>query len=190
MDAPFLDALTALTALFKTYRPSIRSGACDVFPEILQRKGRILMETVHKEVNILYTPYFLDPEKMDLLRWASIEERERLIAQWDEEERQEREAYRKRQARRYDNARLFLEEGILVYDPDGTISSQELYRLYRLWCIREELPLKPPREFWLHIKEAGPRHGLCYSSSLKDREGKRCRGFRGARAPREESLNT
>lgn len=130
----------------------------------------------------------LSEEEKENLRhqWAEEEARQRELQRLREEERSRAEAARQRRlALIYDNARQFLKEGLLVSDPDGTISSQELYRVYREWCIREGLPIKPPREFWLNIKSAGPAHGISPSGSLKTPEGKRCRGFRGIRVPGE-----
>lgn len=125
------------------------------------------------------------------------QQRQKEFDQEMERKQQEREARikeRERQAaiqqRRYallhDNARQFLKEGFLIQDPDGFVTSQELYRVYREWCIRQKLPLKPPREFWLHVKEEAPHYAMHHSSSLRSADGKRCRGFQGVRLKQEE----
>lgn len=122
-----------------------------------------------------------------------------LSRQQEEDERQKewerrRQAYLQEQAERerilhqeemrfHKNHKLFLEtEGLYLYDPDGCISSQELYEIYKNWCIQEELPIKPPREFWLYLKENAPAYRLTYSGNIIDSKGKRSRGFRGIRA--------
>ena len=126
----------------------------------------------------------------------------RKMSERDEERRKQEEAYRikqeefRQQMQRqsllfHDNPRAFLEtEGLYRYDPDGCISSQELYEIYRAWCIRNRLPLCTPREFWLDIKHLAPHYQLRYSGQVPDSRGKRVRGFRGIRAPTgEEQTN-
>ena len=132
-------------------------------------------------------------EKEEVKRRRQEEEMERERQQQERIQKME-EAARQRQLirqRLYENDALFLKtEGLYVYDPQGSISSRELYDIYQNWCIREELPIKPPREFWLHIKEAAPRYRLTYSGNILDRNGKRCRGFRGIRALNDSTDNT
>lgn len=126
----------------------------------------------------------------------------RKMKERDEERRKQEEGYRikqeetcrikqeeiRQQMQRqsllfHDNPRAFLEtEGLYRYDPDGCISSQELYEIYRAWCIRNRLPLCTPREFWLDIKHLAPQYQLRYSGQVPDSRGKRVRGFRGIRA--------
>ena len=134
----------------------------------------------------------------DLLTWRrmSPEEREKAIQQEEEERRQEEEQrerirqqeleqwQRQYEARRllYDNPKVFLEtDGLYCYDPDGSISSQELYQIYRSWCIAKHIPIESPRTFWVRMREYGPTHALTYSMVIGS-NGKRCRGFRGIRA--------
>ena len=118
----------------------------------------------------------------------------RKMKERDEERRKQEEAYRikqeeiRQQRQRqsllfHDNPRAFLEtEGLYRYDPDGCISSQELYEIYRAWCIRNRLPLCTPREFWLDIKHLAPHYQLRYIGQVPDSREKRVRGFRGIRA--------
>lgn len=122
------------------------------------------------------------------------------LAQRAEEERREQERIQQDQLRKeeewkrmqeqkriwnmrlYDNPLLFLQtEGLYQYDPDGCISSQAMYQIYREWCIREKLPISTPRTFWLRMKEYAPQYALTYCT-FTGTDGKRCRGFRGIRA--------
>ena len=116
-------------------------------------------------------------------RWIEECRRERMRP-WEEAmARYEAEA-RERQrhfALLEDNARVFLDEGPLEYDARSTVSSRQLYRHYCRWCDRLQLPVKPFREFCLHVKEAAPSHRMSCSHSILNEEGKRCRGYRGIR---------
>lgn len=92
------------------------------------------------------------------------------------------EALRVNHIRKFQNHQLFLEtEGLYRYDPDGAITSQQLYTLYKDWCLREKLPLFTPRKFWQHVKEIAPRYQLRYCGQIRDSRGKYVRGFRGIR---------
>lgn len=125
-------------------------------------------------------------EEEDAKRKEEEARREALQRKHEEEARQ-RQLYH---MRLYDNSNLFLQtEGLYRYDPDGCISSQLLCRIYRNWCIREKIPIYPPRAFWLRVKESAPEYGLLYTT-LTGKDGKRCRGFRGICAVTEETEST
>ena len=87
--------------------------------------------------------YFVPPspeEKAEYLRrQKEKEEEEELLRQQQmEARRKQREAEQLIYQRYFCNPVLFLEtEGLFRYDPDGSITSQDLYRIYRNWCIRE-----------------------------------------------------
>lgn len=111
---------------------------------------------------------------------------ERIRQQKLEQIRRQREL----QLRFYDNPRLFLDTpGLYCYDPDGSISSQDLYQIYRKWCLEQRIPLATPREFWLKIRKYAPEYALSYCI-LTGISGKRCRGFRGICALVENTENT
>lgn len=98
---------------------------------------------------------------------------------------------RQRYMRMECNIALFLEtEGLYVYDPDGRITSQELYAIYRNWCLEEEIPLHPAREFWLFVKEHASQYRLVYSLHIPNGNGKRVRGFYGIRPLNHQDRNT
>ena len=109
---------------------------------------------------------------------AQEEEAERWRAAREEQDRLQA-LYR---LRYNDNPSLFLQtEGLFCRDLEGSITSQELYAIYKDWCILEELPLSSPREFWQRIKGIAPYYQLSYSGQVLDSRGKRVRGFRGIR---------
>jgi len=82
------------------------------------------------------------------------------------------------------NMELFLKTpGLYAYDPEGRISSQELYAIYRRWCLKEELPLQTSRSFFLYVKKHASQYRLVYAGHIPDSTGKRVRGFYGIRPP-------
>ena len=81
---------------------------------------------------------------------------------------------------------FFQTEGLYEYDPEGRITSGELYGIYKQWCLDQQIPLHPPREFWLHARKHAAQYRLVYSTYIPDRNGKRCRGFYGIRPLQEK----
>lgn len=80
------------------------------------------------------------------------------------------------------NMEVFWEtEGLYRFDPEGRISSQKLYSLYKAWCIQKDLPLKPPRAFFLYTKQHASQYRLVYSMNIPAENGKHVRGFYGVR---------
>lgn len=108
----------------------------------------------------------LSPEEQEARRYQLQKEEEERYAHWkqlQEEYRKEAEERALRNMQLYDNPQLFLSvEGLYTFDPDGCISSRELYDIYRQWCIREGFPIFTPRTFWLRMKEYAPHHALIY----------------------------
>ena len=125
----------------------------------------------------------IDPDSRDerALQWE--QERARY-----EKEQQQRHLHRMRMER---NIQLFFETpGLYRYDPEGKITSAELYSLYKQWCIKEHLPLKPPREFWLYAKRNASSYRLVYSTHIPEDSGKRVRGFYGIRPLTKEEIQS
>ena len=118
------------------------------------------------------------------------EQRREREREWQERLAQEEKRLEERRRwfmRMEDNITLFFQtEGLYVHDPDGRITSGELYNLYKQWCIAENIPLHPPRAFWLHAKKHAAEYRLVYATSIPDQTGKRCRGFYGIRPLGEE----
>ena len=115
-------------------------------------------------------------------------------ARWEAYVKAEEEKARKRRRAyqlQYENIPLFfLEEGLYVWDPEGKITSVELYAIYKQWCLEQEIPLHPPREFWLYAKNNSAKYRLVYSTYIPDQNGKRCRGFYGIRSLEKEEKST
>ena len=85
---------------------------------------------------------------------------------------------------------FFQTKGLYTYDPEGKITSEELYHIYKQWCLDQEIPLHPPREFWLHAKNHASQYRIVYSTYIPDGNGKRCRGFWGIRPLNETEKST
>lgn len=131
--------------------------------------------------------HFPNYDEMVKRREEQEREWERTRQEWLEEERRRSEERHRRYMRMENNITLFFQtEGLYVYDPSGRIPSGELYNLYKQWCIAENIPLHPPREFWLHAKKHAAEYRLVYATSIPDQTGKRCRGFYGIRPLGEE----
>lgn len=100
----------------------------------------------------------------------------------EEEELFQRISYQRRRIEQ--SIQVFFEtDGLFLRDPEGKITSQQLYGLYRGWCIRENIPIQPPRAFFLYAKKNAAALSLVHSVHIPTPEGKRVRGFYGARLP-------
>ena len=126
---------------------------------------------------------------------------DQMVKQWKEQEQARKEQMEleeqkaKERHHRYmlleDNITLFFQtEGLYVYDPEGRITSGELYAIYKQWCFAQKIPLHPPREFWLHARNHAAQYQLVYSTYIPGPTGKRCRGFYGIRPLQEEEKST
>lgn len=74
----------------------------------------------------------------------------------------------------------------LCYDPEGKITSQEIYEIYSLWCRKEEITPKSSRSFLLYLKEHAGELRLIPINGMANSAGRRVRGFRGIRAVEPE----
>lgn len=123
---------------------------------------------------------FASPEEHCREQEARIRAREEELARYREESRLRHLHFRRMEQ----NIALFWETpGLYVFDPEGRISSKELYQLYKQWCIQEKIPLRPEREFFLYTKKNASRLCLTHSTHIPCGQGKRLRGFRGVRSP-------
>lgn len=121
--------------------------------------------------------------------WAQKQERARKehIAQAEQLAKERHHRYMLLE----ENISLFFQtEGLYVKDPEGKITSAELYNIYKRWCLSQNIPLHPSREFWLHAKNHAAQYRLVYSTYIPDQNGKRCRGFYGIRPLKEEENRT
>lgn len=115
---------------------------------------------------------------------------------WEREQRKRRELYeeRKRQAEEYrrmmrlreHSMEEFLEqEDKTAFDPEGSISSQSLYALYKSWCRELKILEHTPRSFSLFLKKNAVKYNLVYSMNIPGPKGGHLRGYRGIRAKEE-----
>lgn len=72
-------------------------------------------------------------------------------------------------------------EGYIRRDPDGQISTRQLYGLYRDWCDDNVLPPLAPKTFSACVIQYAPGFGLSYSNKIPGGNGRMVRGFRGLR---------
>lgn len=78
---------------------------------------------------------------------------------------------------------LFLKtEGYFCFDPEGRITSRELYSLYSRWCREQGILPKASRTFLGYLKEHSVEYRVTSLNSVPSENGKRVRGFRGIRA--------
>lgn len=130
--------------------------------------------------------------------YPSLEEIKRQEEEQEQRRQEELERYQREAEERHhrymllhENIPLFFRtEGLYAYDPEGRITSQALYEIYKQWCLELKIPLQPPRAFWLHAKNNAPSYQLVYSVHIPDGTGKRSRGFYGIRALKEAEKST
>lgn len=73
-------------------------------------------------------------------------------------------------------------QGYIRQDPEGSITSRQLYEIYKDWCSDNMLtPLSAKSFSATLIAEAG-RYGIRYSHSIPGGNGRLVRGFRGIRS--------
>ena len=118
------------------------------------------------------------------------EKRAREAAQIAERNQQEMLLERQRREKLYRHLYLqehsipmFLEHSqMLCRDPEGKITSRELYAIYSLWCKGEDVLPKSSRSLLLYLKEHALELHLLPINGITNGSGKRVRGFRGIRA--------
>ena len=72
-------------------------------------------------------------------------------------------------------------EGYFRYDAKGSISSRQLYNLYRDWCEDNASPLYSASTFWSYLYNNASDYGLRYSNNIPIGNGRKARGFFGIR---------
>lgn len=118
---------------------------------------------------------------------------------WEQEQRRRKEMMEqhKRQAEEYrrlmwlreHSMEVFLEqEDDTCFDPEGSISSQALYELYRSWCRERKILEYTARSFSLFLKKNRTKYNLVYSMNIPTPKGGHLRGYRGIRAKEETVL--
>lgn len=132
-----------------------------------------------------FLAYDLKKELEGILLWC-IEGAERLLCQDLRFTLSSRANENLRQAAAEGNNILdFLEsEGYFRFDPEGEITSRQLYNLYSDWCIDNMLlPLKS-NTFIAWLNQNGARYAIRYDTNISAGNGCRVRGFKGMRSCR------
>lgn len=118
---------------------------------------------------------------------------EKETREYEERKRQREELRRQReeQARIIRQFQLLMDHSMeiymeetkdLLYDPVGTITSQEIYGLYSLWCREKGITPESSRKFLMFLKERASQYRIIPINGLSTGNGRRVRGFRGIRA--------
>ena len=129
-------------------------------------------------------------EAEGILLWA-LEGLQRLAAnnfKFTESERTKAN----REAVKRDNNNLFdfmESEGYIRLKADSSISSKELYEIYRMWCEENAMPALKERSFSDHVIENLNRWNLERSNTIKNAAGRRVRGFIGIEAVTHPNIN-
>ncbi len=97
-----------------------------------------------------------------------------------------------REAVKRDNNNLFdfmESEGYIRLKADSSISSKELYEIYRMWCEENAMPTLKERSFSDQVIENLNRWNLERSNTIKNAAGRRVRGFIGIEAVTHPNIN-
>lgn len=149
-------------------------------------RRQLVLETKKKPAGRVDDPFLakkLKEEREGIFFWA-FEGLQRLAAnsfRFTESAR----ARENREAAKQDgnNASAFLEsDGYIRLKADGSISSKDLYAIYRMWCDENGLsPLKPRSFSDALVANAGKYH-LEHCNNVTNAAGRRVRGFLGIEA--------
>ena len=111
------------------------------------------------------------------------EEQKRKMEQLRRQREEQAQIIRQYQLLMDHSMEIYMEETRdLVYDPEGTITSREIYGLYSLWCREKGITAESSRKFLMFLKERSSQYRIRPINGLSTEEGKRVRGFRGIRA--------
>lgn len=70
-------------------------------------------------------------------------------------------------------------DGYFKRDPQGAITSKDLYALYVDWCEDNEETPRAGRSFFRFISESARKFGIEYNENVRLKDGKRARGYTG-----------
>lgn len=97
-----------------------------------------------------------------------------------------------REAVKRDNNNVFdfLEsEGYILLKADGTISSKDLYEIYRMWCEENNLTPLKRRSFSDSVIASQSKYNLEYCNKSTNAAGRRVWGFFGIEAVARPNIN-
>ena len=80
---------------------------------------------------------------------------------------------------------IFIQEAV-AFEKDSTISSQQLYQVYKAWCEQEGVIEETMRTFCYRLKHGSYR----VKATVLYQNGKQCRGFRGIRIKGNDTCDT
>lgn len=85
--------------------------------------------------------------------------------------------------RENNNIEEFLQsEGYILRKADCSISSKELYEIYRMWCEENSFPALKPRSFADCMVALAPKYNLEYHNNVRNKAGRRVWGYEGLAA--------
>ena len=156
-------------------------------------RRQLVLTTKEKPADRVDDPDLAEKMKAEvdgILRWA-FEGLQRLVAnnfKFTESDR----TRENREAVKRDNNNIFdfLEsEGYIRLKADSTISSKELYEIYRMWCEENNLiPLKR-RSFSDAVIASQNKYNLEYCNRITNAAGRRVWGFLGIEAIARPNIN-
>ena len=156
-------------------------------------RRQLVLTTKEKPVDRVDDPDLAEKMKAEaegILLWA-LEGLQRLVEnnfKFTESERTKAN----REAVKRDNNNLFdfmESEGYIRLKADSSISSKELYEIYRMWCEENAMPALKERSFSDHVIENLNRWNLERSNTIKNAAGRRVRGFIGIEAMTHPNIN-
>ena len=85
--------------------------------------------------------------------------------------------------RENNNIEAFLQsEGYIFRKADCSISSKELYEIYRMWCEENSFPALKPRSFGDCMVALAEKYQLEYHNNVRNKAGRRVWGYEGLAA--------
>ena len=85
--------------------------------------------------------------------------------------------------RENNNVEEFLQsEGYILRKADCSISSKELYEIYRMWCEENSFPSLKGRSFGDCMVALAPKYNLEYHNNVHNKAGRRVWGYEGLAA--------
>lgn len=147
-------------------------------------RRQLVFRVKDKEENREDNPVLVDElieEKDDIFLWAILG-LQRLMSQKLEFTVGERtKQYMNEIKEDSVNILAFLkDDSVIQFNPDGEVSSKELYETYTEWCERNALDAFKQKSFVSYLKDNSKKLKIKYSENIGQSNGKpRCRGFKG-----------
>ena len=156
-------------------------------------RRQLVLTTKEKPADRVDDPDIAEKMKAEaegILLWA-FEGLQRLIANQFKFTESER-ARQNREAVRRDNNNVFdfLEsEGYIRLDENASVSSKDLYEIYRMWCDENALTALKPRSFTDAVVATAAKYNLEHKNTVINAAGRRVWGFAGIQALARPDVN-